>query len=323
MTIKRRIVTVFLAFTLTLSLIPFLPADDLAGDAYASPDDVYFDDGTYTVDETFPFSSLYIRCNQKLDPYDADSSDPDVVEIAQKYDTGVSVRPCGVGEATVYFFDGSLPETSEHCYEILIKVTKEGMMKAAGNAAYIDDDSLGYGSTKLYVHAFGDTKIKIKINGKNFSGNTVVFDTTGKEAIKLPKVYKVGTKITCYRTYRYVKDDDSKATVTLPTVAYKIGKKSYVTQADLLTGGKAIQIRLENVHKGDVFNLYYKGKTYTKKIKKNYPKDKGECIFTINLEDKMYNSSAFKAKITNKYKQVLYNRKIQLKDGKFWLYGDD
>lgn len=321
MTIKRRIVTVFLAFALALSLIPFLPAGDLAGDVYAAPYDANFNDGTYTVDESFPYRDLYIHCDQRLDTFDCNIDDPDIVEKAQVYDTGVRVRPCGIGTTTVYFFDGNTPEESEHCYTIDITVTEEGMKKAAGNAAYIDDQSLGYGTDKLLLNGYAGTRFNITINGKSFK--EVYFDTAGEQTLKLPKVYKVGTKIICERTYDYIDDEDYTKNVSLPTKTYKINKQSYVTQAKLATGGKKIRISLENVHKGDVFNLYYKGKTYTKKITKNYPKDDGEYAFVILLKDKMYKNSAFKAKITNKYKQVLYNRKITLKDGKFWLYGDD
>ena len=321
MTIKRKTVTVFLAFTLALSLIPFLPAGDLAGAAFAAPYDANFNDGTYTVDESFPYRDLYIHCDQRLDTYNGDSSNPDAVEIAQVYDSGVRVRPCGVGEATVSFFDGDLPEESVHCYQIAITVTEEGMKKAAGNAAYIDDQSLGYGTDKLLLNGYGGTRFNITINGESF--DEIYFDTAGEQTLKLPKVYKVGTKITCERTYDYIDDEDYTKNVPLPTETYKIDKQSYLTQAKLAKGGKKIRISLENVHKGDVFNLYYKGKTYTKKITKNYPRDDGEYAFVILLKDKMYKNSAFKAKITNKYKQVLYNRKITLKDGKFWLYGDD
>jgi len=322
MTIKRRIVTVFLAFALALSLIPFLPAGDLAGNAYAIPYyAVDFNEGTYTVDESFPYRDLYIDCGQRLDTFYGDSTDPDVVEIAQVYDTGIRVRPCGIGTSTVSLYDGNLPEDSEHWFKIDITVTKEGMMKAAGNAAYIDDQSLGYGTDKLLLNGYGGTRFNITINGKSF--DEVYFETAGEQTLKLPKVYKVGTKIICERTYDYIDDEDYTKNVSLPTETYKINKQSYVTQAKLATGGKKIRISLENVHKGDVFNLYYKGKTYTKKITKNYPKDDGEYAFVIRLKDKMYKNSAFKAKITNKYKQVLYNRKITLKDGKFWLYGDD
>ena len=322
MTIKRRIVTVFLALTLTLSLIPFLPADDLAGDAYATPYyGVNFNEGSYTVDESFPYRELYLHCDQKLDTPYGNSDDPNVVEVARVSETGVVVRPCGIGETVVSFYNGDDPDNPEHKYEIVIKVTEEGMETAAGNAAYIDDQSLGYGTDKLILNGYGGTRFNITINGETF--DEVYFDTAGEQTLKLPKVYKVGTKITCERTYDYIDNEDYTKNVPLPTETYKIDKQSYLTQAKLATGGKKIRISLENVHKGDVFNLYYKGKTYTKKITKNYPKDDGEYAFVIRLKDKMYKNSAFKAKITNKYKQVLYNRKIQLKNGKFWLYGDD
>lgn len=311
MSIIKRIATILLTLVLTLTFIPLVP--NLA--VYASDG---FDQDEYVIDAGYPRSELYMHCNTKIAPHKVGVSDATVVQPMTVYDDGVSILPIGVGETNVYFFDGIRPGTSMNCFTTKVIVTEAGLASAMKNLHEIEWDDLGYGSKKVRISGAKGTKYTIKSGSTKIASGT--FESYAEKTVKLPKVYKVGTTLTYSVSYPYTSGGTSK-TLTF-TNKFKINKQSYVSEARLKSK-KKIKISLENVHKGDVFKLTYKGKTYTKKIKKNYPKDSGDYTFTIKLKKKMTKNSKFKVKITNKYKQTLLKSTIKLHNGSFWIYGDD
>ena len=325
MSIRKRIAILWMAVVLVISFMPLLPG----GYAHAT-ENYHFDDNyDFIVDGQYKGISCTFRCNEDLgqSEWSTDSSDTEVAEIETAYAGGLRVVIKGVGNATISAFKGGdgTPEGADVCYTGSVYVTERGLKAVMQSACGIDPDSLGYGTTRLVINgpelidSTCYTTYKLKVGKKVLKSGQL--PASGTDKVKVPGTYKIGTKLSCTYTYHYTQGEEPK-TISF-TETYKIKKDSRVASAYLKKGKKKIEISLENVHKGDVFKLTYKGKTYTKKIKKNYPVSKGNCTFTIKLKKKMTNSSKFKVKITNKYKQTLQNKTIKLKKGKYWIYADD
>ena len=310
---KKRAAVILMAAALILSMIPLIPG----GISYAGEPNYGFEEQTVIFDgTTYKNSQRYIRTDYYLGGMSFDNSNPDVAE-AEWDDNGVRVHVIGVGETQLSAYDGTLPETSSNWYAVDIKVTEAGLKAAVKSDHYFEDECLGYGTRNLILKGQQGSEYTVKIAGSKVASGTM--GSSGEAKISLKKVYKAGTKISLAVKYHYSQDEVPKTMSA--TNEYKILKRSYVYDANLKKGGKKIRITLENVHKGDVLKLTWKGKTYTKKIKKDY--DQNTVTYTIKLKKKMKSSSKFKVKITNKYKQTLLKQTIKLKGGYYYRYSDD
>ena len=78
---------------------------------------------------------------------------------------------------------------------------------------------------------------------------------------------------------------------------------------------KKLTLTVSNPHKGDVVKVTYKGKTYSKKIKKD--KDGKLYKVTFTLKKKLKKNSSFKVVILNKDKKKLDSENIKLTNWKY------
>ena len=85
-------------------------------------------------------------------------------------------------------------------------------------------------------------------------------------------------------------------------------KRSTYLSAAFITG-KTVEAECWNLYKGDVVKLTFKGKTYTKKIKKNFKNKKKTLKF--KLKKKPAFDAKMKVVITTKAKKTLYKKTIR------------
>lgn len=151
-----------------------------------------------------------------------------------------------------------------------------------------------YGSKKLEVYAEPETKGTITISGKTYKYD---LQDKSKATIKLKKVYPLRTSIK-------LKANNYGVTITK---SYKFKNETWLSSAFIT--GKKVEADCFNLHKGDVVKLTFKGKTYTKKITKNFDNRKKTVVF--KLKKKPAFDAKMKVVIVNKSKKNLFKRSIR------------
>ena len=153
-----------------------------------------------------------------------------------------------------------------------------------------------YGNKKLEVSSQPGTKCTLKVGKEKHSFK---IGSKGYANVKLKKLYKIGTKITCtFKKGKY-------------SATFK-DKISSVTWFESVSAKKkTVKVTCYTLTKGDVIKLKYKGKTYTKKIKKS----KAYSTVKFKVKNKVKKNAKLKITIKNKYKQKLYSEAVVLDNG--------
>ena len=86
---------------------------------------------------------------------------------------------------------------------------------------------------------------------------------------------------------------------------------------------KKVKIYAYDVHKGDLIKVTYAGKTYTKKVTKDY--NNKNFTYIIKMKKAMKNNKWIKFKATNKYNQVMESMKTKMRkwDTELWFPPDE
>ena len=218
-----------------------------------------------------------------------------------KFDGHISITPKKAGTATV-----TVTGDDSSTATIKVTVTEKYMKGAISHFTSLYNNT--YGAKRLYVWTDASATGTVKVKGKTYKIKTAKADDISnivRRTIKLksPTKIKMGTKI-------YLK-------VKYNGVTYKKTYKfvSGTSFDNVKASGKKIKADFFNLHKGDKIKIKYKGKTYTKKIKKNYP-NKNKA-YTFKVKKKVSKSATLTITITNKYKQTLEKQKIKLVNGTF------
>lgn len=291
-TAKRRLITVVLFAVFFCICMSAAAADaHAAGKLELESTKVEFTSGS--CENEWIFST-----NDSVDIVQAVSSDEKIATVT--FHPGyIVIYAEGEGQATITV-TGENGET----VDVAVTVTRAYFEKELKDKFWLEN--YWYGTKKLYVSCFPGAKGTIKI-----SKNTYKFKTNkkGECTIKLKKVYKLGTKI--------------KVTVTHNGYTAKRSFSFFKgTDFDDVKAKKhSVRMYCGNLHKGDVVKVIYKGKTYKKKIKKNY--DGKNHKVTIKVKKTLKKNSKMTIKIVNKDKKSLVNQKIKLYKWRFYQPDED
>ena len=290
---RKSIITTAVLLLIVLALMPFVtkPAHAEPAPMEMDPSEITFTNG-YVKDEYFKpvDSSVYL--------YYAETSDPSVatVDLYQPELGGGLVNAIGVGTCTIKVYDATEPSSATKVGTINVTVTEAYMEDRFKAENSIEDYS--YGNKKLKVYGWPGVSYKLKINDKTIKKGTL--DSSGKATIKLDKVYKLGAKIS-YKMY-----NDKYST----KVKDKIYSATWVKATALEKNKKKLTLKIFDLHKGDTVKFKWKGKTYTKKIKKDTIRKWAKVKFT--LKSVMTKSGKFTVYVTNKDKKQLCKEKIKM-----------
>ncbi len=163
-----------------------------------------------------------------------------------------------------------------------------------------------YGSKKVYITSYAGAKGTMKI-GKDKYNFTIGKSETKK--IKLKRIYKLGTKI--------------KITIKWKGYSAYVPFRIYsATTYDSLKASKhKVKVSTYNLHKGDYVKIIYKGKTYKKKITKDYD-DKYKTV-TVKVKKTLKKNSKLKIRIVNKNKKTLVKDSVKLVKWQYYIPDDD
>ena len=212
----------------------------------------------------------------------------------------IDIKPVGVGECDVSAIDEAGNKTTIH-----VTVKPRYIVKKIEHLTNISN--VWYGTKKLTISSalgasgkvvIGKDTYKFKIPKKGEEEYHSFASTT----VKLKKVYKLNAKATVSLT---VKSNGVKCTYKKKV---KLASATWVPNAS--GKKKKLTLTVSNPHKGDVVKVTYKGKTYSKKIKKN--KDGQLYKVTFALKKKLKKNSSFKVVILNKDKKALYKETLPL-----------
>ena len=289
MKIKKQLFASLLTLALVLSFMPLLPG----GQAHAIEmleEDMQLTEYDYILSEPY----TYVKDNTEIES--VSSSD---TSVAKAYFKGalLEVLPLKHGKAviTVKAVDG----TSTTVNVTITKAYMKGWLKHA-----IGVGCSWYGSKKYEVRGIPGASGTLKVGKKTYKIKKL--GKSGERVIKLKKVPKLKTKIVL----------KLKADGQTVTKKFKVKSLTYIST---VTGaGKKVKVNIYNIHKGDKVILKYKGKTYTKKIKKNYD-DKYTSV-TFKTKKKVGKSASMSLKVINKDKKTLEKIKISLEDGLYPPY---
>lgn len=257
--------------------------------AYAAP--IGFTQESFTFINAEDDGAWFFTKDDSVDIASAVSSNEKVASVRSASPGILVIDPVGVGTAFI-----TVTGTDSSTTKLEVTVAEKyfsNCLKDRSNISYC-----WYGSKKLEVSSQPGTKCALKVGKEKHSFK---IGSKGYATVKLKKVYKIGTKVTCKFT-------KGKYSAKLKDKITSITWFEFVEAAK-----KTVKVGCIEVHKGDVVKLTYKGKTYTKKIKKN----KSYYTVKFSLKKKVKKNAKMKIAIKNKYKQKLYSEKITLNN---WYY---
>ena len=223
----------------------------------------------------------------------AESSDPDVAAPTVR-GACLEVNPKKSGHAVI-----TVTGEDDTTATVDVTITKYYISKwlkeetVVGNAVY--------GSSKLKIIAIPGAKGTVTVGKKKYTVKAL--PESGKRVIKLKNYTKIklNTKVVL------------KLKFDGQTVSYKTKMKSSTYLRYVKGGKKKIKVLLKDTHKGDKIFVKYKGKTYTKKVSKNYLGK--EKWFTFRTKHKVTKSASISIRVLNKDKRSLLSQKFKLIDG--------
>ncbi len=244
-------------------------------------------------------SEWIFTTDKSCDIKEAVSSAPKIIEVNASAGY-IVVKPLAVGSAviTVTGVDGSTATMNVSADTSFFKYQLKTRTRFS--------DMNWYGMRKVEIFSEPGVKGQMTVGKDKY---TVKFNKYGRAYVKLKRVYKLNTVF-------ILKVKWNGATAT---------KKSKVVSNTLLSEAKAtkksIKLSLWNVHKGDVISFTYGGRTYTKKVTKNYNSKRKTYTFKPSMPLKK--NSKFSYKIVNKYKQELGKDTVKLTKWKYTPPEDD
>lgn len=281
---KKQIITIVLSLALVLTFIPLMPGQQAHAMEMLHPEMTL---NTYGLDD----NSTYEVNNEEL-AY-ANSSNDSIATVAVE-GSRLDVFPKKTG--TVYV---TVTSKSHNTATVKVTITKNYFK------GWLQDETemsrCWYGTTKIKVFSLPGAYGKLKVGKKTYTVKKL--GKTGSRVIKLksPSKLKLLTPVVL----------TMKINGTSKTVKTKLYSQ---TDFDEVTGAKkTIKVRTFNVHKGDLVKVKFKGKTYTKKLKKSFD-DKSKTI-TFKVKKKVAKNASMTITILNKDKKKLRQRKIKLING--------
>lgn len=187
------------------------------------------------------------------------------------------IEPAGLGECKVTVID----EYSQK-KEIKVTVAKNYIIGKMQSETSIWGRY--YGSKKIRIETVPNCSGTLKVKNDTYP---VSVGSSGEKAIKLKRQYKLGDKVTLKLKWNGLEFGlNSKI-------------KSQTWSLSIKKVKKTLKVELHNLHKGDKVILKHKGKTYTKKIPKDY--DSKTKYFTFKIQ-KPINGNGDKVVVTIKNK---------------------
>ena len=288
----KKTVSVFLAVFLAIAFMPAFVSTSHAADKFELEwTDVSFDAGSDANEWIFT------------------KQDSVGIKDAVSEDESIATVTCRPGELVIYpVKEGStniiVTGENDQVINVSVSVTASYYEKKLK-----DRTSFGcywYGSKKLYIDSYPGAEGTIKISKDTYK---FTIGESGSEKIKLKKVYKLNTKI--------------KATINYN--GYTTTKSKYFfsgTDYEYVKASKhRAQINCFSLHKGDYVKVTYKGKTYKKKITKDY--DAKNKTVTIKINNKLKSNSTITVKIVNKDKKTLLEDTVKLEKWKYYVPDED
>ncbi len=220
----------------------------------------------------------------------------------------MTINPVGVGTCDIIATDAKNNTATIH-------VTVKPSYISSNLKLTTSLDNTWYGSKKIVVWSEPGATGKLTIGKKTYKF-TIPKSSDGtpmKKTVKLSKVYKLNTKIKCTVTVK------SNGTKVSAKISDKFGPGSWVMGAK--GKKKNLTLTIFNLHKGDVVKVKYKGKTYTKKIRKD--KDNKNSKVTFKLKKKLTKNALFTVTINNKDKKKLDKEKLTLTNWKYEYVEDE
>lgn len=220
----------------------------------------------------------------------------------------VTIHPVGVGKCDAIATDAKGNKATIH-------VTVEKSFIAEKLKHYTSLHNTWYGTKGIKVESLLGATGKLKIGSKTYKftipqkGNYI----TGEKRVKINKVFKLNSKVTCTVSVK------SNGTTVTATVKDKLNGVTAIDKA--VAKKKTLTISMFNLHKGDTIKVKYKGRTYSKKIKKD--KDDKYSKVKITLKKKMAKNGSFVVTVTNKDKKRFFKEKIKLTNWKYEYVDED
>ena len=218
------------------------------------------------------------------------------VEISKDDKNLIHVYPVAIGSCNI-----NLTDSNGDTATIKISVNKAHFLQRLMNSTELIDFYYGSKKAKIIslpgtsgVLKIGKEKIKFKVNSK------------GKAKIKIKGFYKLNKK------YTFTVKNTALSGKPSFTRKWKLGSLTCFVSAT--SKGKKIKVKIYNPHKGDLVKIKFKGKSYSKKIKKDYHLKRTTVTFKVK-KTVPKKKAAFSLKITNKFKQTLEKKKVTLYNG--------
>ena len=288
----KKTVPVFLAVFLAIAFMPaFVPTSHAADKFELQWTDVSFDAGSDT-------SEWIFTAQDSVDIKNAVSEDESIATVTWR-PWELVIYPVKEGSTNII-----VTGENDQVINVSVSVT----------ASYYEKDlkdrtSFGcywYGSKKLYIDSYPGATGTIKISKDTYK---FTIGKSGSKKIKLKKVYKLNTKI--------------KATINYN--GYTATKSEFIFSAtdykDIKASKHQAKIHCFSVHKGDYAEVTYKGKTYKKKITKDY--DGKYKTVTIKIKKKLKSNSEITVKIVNKDKETLLEDTVKLEKWEYYVPDED
>ena len=314
MTLKKsKILAILLAAVMAIAFMPLLPgnASHAVEKLKMGTSDTFpiaFDSGHYEDENEWFFIAFDSTGQAEAKIESVTCSDTSVVAIKEWDSSSFILTAKKVGSATVKVTGKNLVDKDTDKWtpaEITYDVVVEESFYQSVLKHYTWLDNAWYGTKKIEISTRDGATGTVKIGSDKYSFKA----PDGKAVVKLKKVYPLNTSVKATLNWRGVSATKSVKlySATFPT-GVKVVKK------------KNIKVEVYNVHKGDVVKVTYKGKTYSKKIKKD--KDGMLSTVTVKSKKKLKKNATLKIKIVNAKKKTLDSQKIKL-TGWEWVIPDD
>lgn len=285
---KNRNISILLVVVIVFAFMPLIAMPSYADDPFEmETDSVSFNSGTEDNSEWVFTTSGSANIKNAV------SADANIATV--EFTTGwIKVYPVSPGETTI-----TVTAVNDKTASVKVTVVEEYFVRQLKYRTYIEN--CWYGTKKLHIMTDAGATGSVKIDKNTYKFTA---DESGDADIKLKKVYKLNTKI--------------KITVT--SGAYTASVNNYkfwaATTFDNVSASKhKVQMECFNLHKGDVVKVVYKGKTYKKKISKDY--DNKTSKVTVKIGKTLKKNSTLKVSIVNKDKKTLTSTKFKLSDWKY------
>ena len=295
-TIKR--ITSITALILLIAAAAFVITSLTPDNAYAAQD-LELEKTTVDFDADADPENGYVEikvkdgCTEKV--ASAQSEDPYIVHAKPDYSYGqyVELYAQGLGDATV-----TVTGTEGTVITLHATVTDKALQAAM--SYYMYAEHVFYGQKRFYVDNVAGATVTAKFGKDTYTAtipdDDYVYSTV---YIDLDKFYDYKSKVVVI-----VEKDGATASRT-----YNIDTLTSVDAAKAKK--KKLKVECYDLHKGDKVYLKIAGKTYTKKVTKNYHRK--ATWLTFSTKKNIKKNASFKVTVKNKYKKTLVVKKAKLK----------